>query len=72
VLNAVRETQSEHITVLREHSTQLGMVENRLAGVEGRLAAVEGTLQKVHVGIEVIVGMLTPAGDDAEHGNSPD
>jgi hypothetical protein len=59
VLNSVRETQSEHITVLREHTTLLTEHSARLSGVEA-------TLQKVHVGVDAILELLNSAsGNDS-------
>lgn len=66
VLNAVRETQSEHITVLREHTTLLTVHGARLGNIETRLSGVEATLQKVHVGVDAILELLNSAsGDDS-------
>lgn len=65
VLNAVRETQSEHTAKLRN-------MDIRLTGVESRLTSVEGTLQKVNVGVQTIIALLTPANDHGDSaGDSP-
>jgi DNA repair ATPase RecN len=61
VLNSVRETQSEHTAKLRN-------IDNQLTGVESRLTSVEGILQKVNVGVQTIVGLLSPAAGEEESG----
>jgi chromosome segregation ATPase len=61
MLKSLGETQSEHTEKLRS-------IDNRLTGVETRLTSVEGTLQKVNVGVQTIIGLLSPAGDGEEFG----
>jgi hypothetical protein len=64
VLNAVRETQSEHITVLREHTATLHEHTATLHDHTARLT-------EVHAGIQTIIGMLKSADDDKPGSNSP-
>lgn len=56
VLNSVRETQSEHITVLREHTNAL--------------AELRTGLTEARAGIQTIIGLLKSADDEKSGGNS--
>jgi chromosome segregation ATPase len=65
LLQALRDTQSDHtrrLTTIEGKllnvEGRLGNVEGRLGNVEGRLENVEGTLHKVHTGVEAIREML--------------
>ncbi|MGH3253533.1 MAG: hypothetical protein ACRDOI_45985 [Trebonia sp.] len=65
VLNAVRETQSEQTTLLREHGTLL-----REHGT--RLAKLEIGQEKVLAGVQAILGLLQSADGGEKPGwNSP-
>jgi hypothetical protein len=65
VLNAVRETQSEHSTMLREHGTML-----REHGT--RLTKLEIGQQKALAGIRTIIGLLQSTdGGETSGENSP-
>jgi hypothetical protein len=77
VLNSLRETQLEQGERLVRIETRVTAVESRLTGVETRLTGVEtrlteveirltgveGTLEKVHVGVDKILDLLTSATD---------
>jgi chromosome segregation ATPase len=72
VLNSVRETQSEHITVLREHTTALTELRAGQGGLRRELTEVRRELTEVRVGIRTIVGLLTPEeGNGEPGGDSP-
>ena len=65
LLNAVRETQSEHTQtlarhgeILAEHGERLDRIEGRLDGIEGRLDGIEGNLGTVTAGVQDIQLML--------------
>ena len=64
MLQALHDTQGEHITVLREHATLLAGHGTRLGNIETRLSGVEATLQKVHVGVDAILELLNSASDN--------
>jgi hypothetical protein len=61
MLQALHDTQSEHIAVLREHTTLLTAHRTRLGSIETRLSGVEATLQKAHVGVDTILDLLKSA-----------
>jgi chromosome segregation ATPase len=69
VLNSVRETQSEHITLLREHTSALAELRTGQAGLRREVTEVRRELTEVRVGIRTIVGLLTPADGYGESGS---
>ena len=64
MLQALHDTQSEHITVLREHTTALA--ELRTGQQELRKGLTEA-----RVGIRTIIGLLTQANDKGEPDREP-
>ena len=66
VLNAVRETQSEHNTALREHTNALAELRTGQNGLRREVTEVRRELTEVRVGIRTIVGLLTPADGNGE------
>ncbi len=71
MLQALHDTQSEHITVLREHTSALAELRAGQRDLRRDVAEARWDLTEVRVGIRTIVDLLKPA-DDAEDGNSPD
>jgi len=57
VLNAVRKTQSEQTTILREHT-------NELKVLRGDVTELRRDVTETRVGIQTIIGLLTQVGDD--------
>jgi chromosome segregation ATPase len=63
VLNSIRTTQNE------QHE-ELVSLKTRVTAVENRLTGVEATLQKVHVGVDTILDLLSSADDEKSDGGS--
>jgi phage-related minor tail protein len=58
VIQAIRDTQSDHTKRLTTLETKMGAVEGRLGAVEGRLGAVEGRLGAVEGRLGAVEGRL--------------
>jgi hypothetical protein len=64
LLKALRETQSDHTAMLRDHT-------DRLTRLEAGQVKLEAGLAQVHVGVQTIVDLLRPADDEESAGGSP-
>ena len=71
MLQALHDTQSEHVTVLREHTAALTELRAGQQDFRRGLTGVRGELTEVRVGIRTIIDLLNSAGDDENSGGSP-
>lgn len=71
MLQALHDTQSEHIAVLREHTAALTELRAGQQDLRRGLTGVRGELTEVRVGIRTIIDLLNSADNDKNPGGSP-
>ncbi len=72
LLQALHVTQNEHTAMLRDHTDTLRDHTARLARLESGQQELRREVTEVRVGVQTIIGLLSPAdGDEESGGTSP-